>query len=51
MRLGDRLGGHIVTGHIDCIATLSKSAISSANRILEFTMPAEPGRYLVRKVP
>jgi len=49
MRLGDRLGGHIVTGHIDCIATLSKTAVSSANRILEFTMPAEHARYLVRK--
>lgn len=49
MRLGDRLGGHIVTGHIDCIATLSKTAISSANRILEFTMPTEHARYLVRK--
>jgi len=23
MRLSDRLGGHIVTGHIDCVATIA----------------------------
>jgi riboflavin synthase len=49
LRLGDRMGGHIVTGHIDCIGKLSRSSEASGNRILEFTIPAENARYLVTK--
>jgi riboflavin synthase len=49
LRLGERLGGHIVTGHIDCCGILARSETRSANRILEFTLPAEHARYLVAK--
>ncbi len=49
LRLGERLGGHIVTGHIDCCATLSKTETLSGNRVLEFSLPAENARYLVEK--
>jgi riboflavin synthase len=49
LRLGDRLGGHIVTGHIDCIATLTGISDASGNRILEFALPAQNARYLVTK--
>lgn len=49
LRLGDRMGGHIVTGHIDCIGTLTRSCESSGNRILEFSLPPEHARYLVSK--
>lgn len=49
LRLGDRLGGHIVTGHIDCIAILARFSDASGNRVLEFTLPAENARYLVTK--
>jgi riboflavin synthase len=49
LRLGDRMGGHIVTGHIDCIGRLTRSSESSGNRILEFSLPAESARYLVSK--
>lgn len=49
LRLGDRLGGHIVTGHIDCIGHLAKMSESSGNRILEFTLPTANARYLVTK--
>jgi riboflavin synthase len=49
LKLGDRLGGHIVTGHIDCMATLSRSSESSGNRVLDFTLPAVSVRYLVEK--
>ena len=47
--LGERLGGHIVTGHIDCCGKLARSETRSGNRILEFTLPAEHARYLVEK--
>ena len=49
LRLGDRLGGHIVTGHIDCCATLARTETHSGNRVLEFSLPAENARYLVAK--
>ena len=49
LRLGDRMGGHIVTGHIDCIGHLSRTSESSGNRVLQFTLPPESARYLVAK--
>ena len=49
LRMGDRLGGHIVTGHIDCRATLSALRSESSCRVLSFTLPREYCRYLVEK--
>jgi riboflavin synthase len=49
LRLGDRMGGHIVSGHIDCIGTLARSSETSGNRVLEFSLPPEHARYLITK--
>ena len=49
LRMGDRMGGHIVTGHIDCIGRLARLSEDSGNRVLEFSMPPEHARYLVQK--
>lgn len=49
LRLGDRLGGHIVSGHIDCCGHLSRSEVRSGNHLLQFTLPSEHARYLVEK--
>ena len=49
MRLGDRMGGHIVTGHIDCIGKLTRMTETSGNRVLEFSLPPEHARYLITK--
>lgn len=49
LRLGDRLGGHIVSGHIDCVGRLARISETSGNRALEFTLPAENLRYLITK--
>jgi riboflavin synthase len=49
LRLGDRLGGHIVSGHIDCAGQLSRSELRSGNHQLQFTLPTEHARYLVDK--
>jgi len=49
LRLGERLGGHIVTGHIDCCGKLARAETRSGNRILEFTLPPEHARFLVEK--
>lgn len=49
LRLGDRLGGHIVSGHVDCAGKLSHSENRSGNYQLQFTLPPEHARYLVEK--
>jgi riboflavin synthase len=49
LRLGDRMGGHIVTGHIDCIGRLALMNEISGNHVLEFSLPADHARYLVAK--
>lgn len=49
LRLGDRLGGHIVSGHIDCAGKLIRSENRAGNHQLQFTLPPEHARYLVEK--
>ncbi len=49
LRLGDRLGGHIVSGHVDCAGHLTRSENRSGNHQLQFTLPPEHARYLVEK--
>jgi riboflavin synthase len=49
LRLSDRLGGHIVTGHIDCVATVAGRREESGNIIFDFQLPESHARYLVPK--
>ena len=49
LRLGDRMGGHIVSGHIDCIGRLTGMSEADRNRVLAFSLPPEQARYLVTK--
>ncbi|NJD92072.1 MAG: riboflavin synthase [Geobacter sp.] len=49
LRLSDRLGGHLVTGHIDCTATVADCREESGNFIFTFTLPATALRYIVPK--
>lgn len=49
LRLSDRLGGHLVSGHIDCVASV-KYRYEDQNAIrFEFGVPQEVIRYLVEK--
>ncbi len=49
LRLSDRLGGHIVSGHVDCVATLAERREVSGNIIFAFNLPREFARYVVEK--
>lgn len=49
MRLTDRLGGHIVSGHIDTVATVTERRTESGNIIFSFTMAADKCRYVIEK--
>jgi riboflavin synthase len=48
-RLGDRLGGHLVQGHVDGVATLRRRSDQGANLALEMELPAALARYVVEK--
>ncbi len=48
-RLDTRLGGHIVQGHVDGVATLQSSVPGDAWRTLRFSLPRELARLLVDK--
>ena len=49
LRLADRLGGHLVSGHVDGIGTVESVRPVDGNREIEICFPAELGRYLARK--
>jgi riboflavin synthase len=49
LRLCDRLGGHLVSGHVDGVGTVERVQVSGDNRVLEFAMPAALARYVARK--
>ena len=49
LRLSDRLGGHLVTGHVDCIATVGKRQVEGGNILFTFSLPPQFVRYLVEK--
>jgi riboflavin synthase len=49
LRLSDRLGGHLVTGHVDCLARLAGRREVEGNIVMSFTLPAEHARFIVAK--
>jgi riboflavin synthase len=49
LRAGDRLGGHFVTGHIDCIGTLDERQDDDEWSTLWFRFPAEYARLMASK--
>jgi riboflavin synthase len=49
MRVGDRLGGHWVTGHIDGVGELAVRRDLGTNLVLGFRAPAALLRYVVEK--
>ena len=49
LRLGDRLGGHLVTGHIDGIAVLKERKAEGRSLRLFFDAAREIMRYVIEK--
>lgn len=49
MRLGDRLGGHLVSGHVDGIGVLKNRYPEGRSWRLAFGMPPELARYVIAK--
>ncbi|MCB2228459.1 MAG: riboflavin synthase [Desulfarculaceae bacterium] len=49
MQLGDRLGGHLVSGHIDCVGAIAKREEVGGSTRFEVTIPPEHLRLMVEK--
>lgn len=47
--VGDALGGHIVTGHVDGLARVKHIVDIGEHRAFTFTTPAALARYIVKK--
>ena len=49
VRVGDRMGGHIVTGHVDGIGTVESIVPVGESLVFSFSLPDALARYLVEK--
>jgi riboflavin synthase len=49
LRAGDRLGGHVVQGHVDGLGTVESVGEEGFARIVRIAAPAELLRYVVEK--
>jgi riboflavin synthase len=49
LRLSDRLGGHLVSGHVDGIGTVARVEPAGENRVMAFSLPEALARYVAHK--
>jgi riboflavin synthase len=50
VRLGDRLGGHLVQGHVDAVGTVtSRQPLADGSTVVCFSAPPDVLRYVVEK--
>jgi riboflavin synthase len=47
MKLGDRLGGHMVQGHVDCIGSVETIQSEVTGKLLRIEFPSEFSKYIV----
>lgn len=49
LRMGDALGGHMVTGHVDGVGMVKSVREIGEHREYAFSLPSELARYVVKK--
>lgn len=49
LRLSDRLGGHLVSGHVDGVGVAARVQAAGDNRVFWFEAPHEVARYIAVK--
>ena len=49
LRIGDRLGGHLVTGHVDGVGVVREVRPGPAHTQITFELPAALGRFVIEK--
>ena len=49
LSLGERLGGHLVSGHVDCIGRVKSKSIDARSIRLSMVIPIEYSHYIAKK--
>ena len=49
LRMGDELGGHLVTGHVDAVARVSEATVTGGSLRVGIDIPADLGRLVAPK--
>lgn len=49
LALGERLGGHLVSGHVDCVGKVTAVSSDARSLCLRVELPAEYSRYVAKK--
>jgi riboflavin synthase len=49
LKAGDALGGHLVSGHVDGVATITSISGDARSQRLKISVPPELARYIARK--
>ncbi|MBK5230708.1 MAG: riboflavin synthase, partial [Thermoleophilia bacterium] len=49
LRVGDRLDGHIVQGHVDGVGAIATTRDDGFSRVVRVTLPDDLARYVVEK--
>lgn len=49
MAVGDRFGGHLVSGHVDCMGTVTTKSSDARSNRLSIEIPPEYLQYIARK--
>lgn len=47
--LGERLGGHLVSGHVDCVGCVISQSVDARSVRLAIEIPEEYARYIAKK--
>ena len=47
--LGDQIGGHLVSGHVDCLGVLKTKEVIKGSTKLDFEIPKEFNKYISKK--
>jgi len=46
VRLNERLGGHLVLGHVDCVGTIAGVEVKESSHLVTITFPAPFAKYV-----
>lgn len=49
LAFGDRLGGHLVSGHVDCIGRVTRMVKNRNSYDLKISVPPEMGKFIAQK--
>src|SRR4051812_21334163 len=49
LRLSDRLGGHLVLGHVDAVGEILSKKSEGGSQVISFSVPTELNPYFIEK--